>query len=103
MENYLDKTALIIDLQNRGYDQDFILKNEGIFNLQQNEVLPPEEFEITETYIPPAGSKPGKNLIIYAIHAVHSDLKGILAISYAACERGMSIHLWSKLSQQLKC
>jgi len=102
MESHNNKTGLIIDLQNRGYDQDFILANEGILNIQNEELLPPEEFEITETHQFSGLSGPKDNFIIYGIMSVHSDIKGILITSYARLLDGVSIHLWSKLSRTIQ-
>jgi len=99
MENFTDRTDAIIDLQARGYDQDFILANENIFCVQRGDIIPPDNFEITETYCFESGSKQSDNYVIYAIRAIHEDLKGILMTTYSSLSRGVSIHLWSKLAQ----
>ena len=102
MENYATKTEAIIDLQKRGYDQDFILKSEGILCVQQNELIRPEEFEITGTYRFEGKSKLCDNYIIYAIRSVENDIKGILMTSFRGFENNISIHLWSKLASTLQ-
>lgn len=101
MESYNNRADLIIDLQSRGYDQDFILENEGILNIQQSEFLPPDEFEITETHHLPGAAAYKDNFIIYGVKSVHSDIKGILVTSYSRLAQGISIHLWSKLSRSI--
>jgi len=102
MENYANKTEAIIDLQSRGYDQDFILKSEGILCIQQNELIRPEEFEITGTYRFEDKGRYCDKYIIYAIRSFENDLKGILMTSFRGFENNISIHLWSKLAGALQ-
>jgi len=98
MELYQNKKDVIIELQRRGYDQDFELENEGILYLQQSEFVPPDEFEITETYRIADRSRRKNKAIVYAVKSVHSDLRGILVTSIDRITQGLSIHLWSKLA-----
>ena len=102
MEHYATKAEAIIDLQRKGYDQDFILKSEGILCIQQSELIRPEEFEITGTYRFEGKSKLCDNYIIYAIRSVENDIKGILMTSFRGFENNISIHLWSKLASTLQ-
>jgi hypothetical protein len=96
------KAEVIIDLQERGYYNDFILKNEGVLCVQQNELINPDAFEITETYLFDGGPRPNDNFVIYAIREINSGIKGILMASYVTLTSGMLIHLWSKLATHLK-
>ena len=102
MENYPDKLQAIIDLQQRGYELDFIMKGEYLFCPQQNELISPDDFEVTETY--QFDEKDGKpdTYVIYGICSLQQDLKGILMTSYKGFNLGLSIHLWSKLSKTLR-
>jgi hypothetical protein len=102
MTIYQTKTEVIIDLQQRGYDNDFILKNEGVLCVQQNELINPDGFEITETYRFDGQPRSSDNFVIYAITEINSGIKGILMASYVTLTSGMSIHLWSKLAAYLK-
>jgi hypothetical protein len=101
MNKHNTKTEAIISLQEQGYENDFILKNEYIFCVQQSELISPDEFEITETCRFDGEPRLSDNFIIYAIRVLNDDIKGILMTSYSALARGMSIHLWSKLSTEL--
>jgi len=101
MENYANRTEAIIDLQKRGYDQDFTLKNEGILFIQENEFIRPEEFEISETHRFENKRRPGDNYIIYAIGSVENGIKGILMISFKGFDNNLSLHLWAKLTSTL--
>ncbi len=96
------KADVIIDLQQRGYDNDFILKSEGLLCIQHHEMINPDQFEISESYRFDGKTKPCDNFIIYAIRSLNDDVKGILMTSYSALTRGMSVHLWSKLSVELR-
>ncbi|HEY4195054.1 MAG TPA: hypothetical protein VGM63_05940 [Mucilaginibacter sp.] len=101
MENFSNKAAAIIDLQNRGYDQDFIIASENIYCIQRGDSLPPDGFEITETYRFDKQSRTVDKDVIYAIRSLNDDLRGILMTSYSSFSKGMSIHLWSKLAASL--
>ena len=102
MKNYATKTEVIIALQERGYDQDFVLKDEYLFYVQQSELIKPDDFEITETYRFGGKRRLDDNYIIYAVTGVNEDFKGILMTPYSAYAEIMSIHLWSKLANNLK-
>lgn len=98
MENYSNKAEAIIGLQNKGYELDFILYNETLLCIQDRGLLNPDDFEITETYRFKSEVLQEEGYIIYAINSAHNGLKGILMTSYSAFTKGLSIHLWSKLS-----
>jgi hypothetical protein len=101
MKNDQNQTDLIIDLQERGYDLDFIIQNDGILCIQQNELFPPEDFEIAETHHFP-GKFRSCDFIIHAISLMHSDGKGILMTTFNSYSKGVSLHLWSKLAESIK-
>jgi len=99
--NYHSKTEAIIDLQERGYVNDFILQNEYIHCVQQSESICPDAFEIMEAYRIDGKKRMCDNYIIYAIWSLNSDLRGILMIPYSKLLKGLSIHLWSKLASSM--
>ncbi|PWK78390.1 hypothetical protein LX99_02234 [Mucilaginibacter oryzae] len=90
---------VITDLQERGFNHDFVIEKEYIRCLQHNELISPDDFEISETYH--CGSKDGDNLV-YAIRLSNYDVSGILMSSYRTYIRGMSIRLWSKFNNVIK-
>ena len=100
-EIYPNKIQAIIGLQQRGYDLDFIVKGEYLFCPQQNELISPDEFEVTETYLFGQHDDKIDTYVIYGIRSLQTDLKGILMTSYHAFRREPSIHLWCKLSKTL--
>jgi hypothetical protein len=102
MENYNHIAEVIIDLQLRGYDQDFVIKNEHILCVQDSELISPDDFEVIDAYKFEGAKRLKDNYVIYAIRSMHNDLKGILLTSYGAFTEGLSIHLWSKLGAILK-
>jgi hypothetical protein len=101
MENYNNKIQAIIDLQHRGYDLDFVLKDENLLCLQERELIGPDEFEIAETYRFEENHGVTETYVVYAIRSMQRDLKGILMTSYGAFTRGLGFRLWCKLSQTL--
>jgi hypothetical protein len=99
--DYHNKTEAIIDLQERGYDHDFILKNEYIQCVQPTQSICPDDFEVIEAIRFDGKRRMCDNYIIYAIKLLNNDMKGILMTSYSMLTRGLSIHLWSKLANNL--
>src|ERR1700694_1835983 len=89
---------IIIDLQEKGFDHDFVLGHEYIRCLQYDVLIPPDDFDILEirhckekVYL--------KNMaIIYAIQLKNYDIKGILMCNSKSYHCGLSIHLWKKIS-----
>ena len=51
MKNFSDKTKAIIALQERGYDQDFVLKEEYIQCAQCSKCIETDDFEIDRTWL----------------------------------------------------
>ena len=98
MQNHRKIMNLIIVLQDRGYDKDFVIQNEGILCIQENILIAPEEFEVIETHCFENNSRQADKMIIYVISVANSDMKGILMTTYRTYSRGLSIHLWSKLA-----
>jgi len=88
-------------LHHRGYDHDFILNNEYIQCVQQSQSICPDDFEVLEVYRFDGKRRMCDNYIIYAIKLLNNDMKGILMTSYGTLKKGLSIHLWSKLANNL--
>ena len=102
MGAFKNKASVIIDLQSRGYDRDFIIKDEYLVCIQTMQRMCPDDFEIIESYRFDGKDRSCDNYVVYAIRSVDDELKGILMASYCAFSRGLSIHLWSKLSASFK-
>jgi hypothetical protein len=101
MGNYTTKAEVIIDLQERGYDQDFVLDSEGILFLQQGELYRPDEFDVTETYRFEKNQRHSDGDLIYAIRSREKDIRGILMTSVRNLENNISIHLSSKFAADI--
>ena len=102
MENsYQSKIDAIIGLQERGYEYDFVLKEENIHCVQQSQSICPDDFEVIEAYRFEGKRRMCDNCIVYAINLLNNGSKGILMTSYSTLTKGVSIHLWSKLSNNL--
>jgi hypothetical protein len=101
MEPYQNQIKTIIDLQNRGYDHDFILSQESIFCIQKNECMFPDEFDVIAVYRFGNDTLLTGERIIFAISSSNCDLRGILMTSDDNYSSGISIHLWSKLARHM--
>jgi hypothetical protein len=101
MKYFSDKTKAIIALQERGYDQDFVLKEEYIECAQCSKCIEADDFEIDETYQFDTDSQLKDKCIIYAIRAIHNDLRGILMTSYSTILQEISSRLRGKLGAVL--
>ena len=89
---------MIIDLQERSFDHDFILEHEHIRCLQYNEPILPDDFEILETHHCEGNQQLNSNYILYAIQLRSHAVKGILMSNYKSYKYGMSMRLWQKFS-----
>ncbi|BAU51926.1 hypothetical protein [Mucilaginibacter gotjawali] len=73
-----NKTDIIIDLQHKGYDHDFIFNNKDIRCLQYNRVILADDFDIIEIHHCKVNPGSKTRSAIYAIQLNNDDLKGIL-------------------------
>ena len=93
---------IIIDLQEKGFDHDFVLEHEYIRCLQYDVQIPPDDFEILEIR-PYKGNVYLKNMaIIYAIQLKDYDIKGILMSNSKSYLCGLSMHLWKKFDSEIR-
>jgi hypothetical protein len=92
---------IIIDLQERGFDHDFILDHEHIRCLQYNEIIPPDDFEILETHYCSDKTYLKGNYILYAIQLRNYHVRGILMSTHKSYTHGMSLHLWQKFNNEI--
>jgi hypothetical protein len=92
---------IIIDLQERGFDHDFIVDHEHIRCLQYNEIIPPDDFEILETHHCDNKANLKNYYIFYAIQLKNYDVRGILMSTYKSYTHGMSLHLWQKFNTEI--
>ncbi|MET3501303.1 hypothetical protein ABIC45_002915 [Mucilaginibacter rubeus] len=76
------RSSIIIDLQERGYDFDFVLKNGLLSCVQDSALTSPEGFEITEKHLIIDDSCLENTCVIYAVQLLDSNAKGILMASY---------------------
>ena len=92
---------IIIDLQERGFDHDFILDHEHIRCLQYNEMIPPDDFEILETHHCDNKTNVRSNYILYGIQLKSYNVRGILMSTHKSYTHGMSLHLWQKFNNEI--
>lgn len=96
-----DLLDTIIDLQQRGFDHDFVLIHEYIRCLQLNEVIAPDDFDIVESHHC-CDSRYSGYYILYGIELQHLPVKGILMSNYQSYVSGISLRLWGKLYRELQ-
>ncbi|MFC3562851.1 hypothetical protein [Pedobacter jamesrossensis] len=101
MKNLTNKIRLIIGLQNEGYYNDFRLSNETLQCIQNGSILNADDFEVERVHFLALGLKNESAVVIYAIASTLDGSTGILMIPYSVFTKGISIHLWSKLSAKL--
>ncbi|HZG25957.1 MAG TPA: hypothetical protein VEZ17_15320 [Chitinophagaceae bacterium] len=75
MTTYKQIPALIIDLHEKGYTEDFKMKNGSFFWIQEQLSVPQREFYIAETYQIVKG---GKKRELHAVVWTLANLKGIV-------------------------
>ena len=96
MKTFETLTEAIKDLQDRGYQRDFNLRENCIECGQSGTQLSPEEFEITETYHFDGSTDVDDEVVLYVIES-HTGLKGILINAYGVYSDTISDGLISKL------
>lgn len=86
MKNYVYETVseAVNDLAKRGYVADFelLVEKECIVCNQTSTHLSPEEFEINEIHRFEGNTDPGDEMIVYAISAIHHNIKGIVVNAF---------------------
>lgn len=92
---------VIIDLQERGFDHDFVLAHEYICCLQYNETFSPEDFDVIESHNCPNKMDSIYTYVVYAIQLRNYDIKGILLSNHKSYNYQLSLHLWKKLNDEL--
>jgi hypothetical protein len=98
MERFNKKAAAIIDLQQRGYDLDFILNNENLLRVQHREPITPDDFEITEVS-PFSGQERLKRKLCDLRSDFCSPGSERYSYDFIQCiTKRMSFHLWFKLA-----
>ena len=90
------------DLRNRGFNHTFILANEHIRCLEYNELVVPDDFEISEIHYCRMPHDQSHNSFIYGIELERYGIKGILMSEYQCYLTGMSLQLWTKFAAILK-
>jgi hypothetical protein len=101
VKRYISRKEAIIDLQSRGYIYDFILRNDLIVCLQQDEVLSLERMQVKETHWFKGKSQKSDDHLLLAISSVDVDLKGILMVPLSSFENGSSMNFFSNSATEV--
>ncbi|MBV8389573.1 MAG: hypothetical protein JO080_07235 [Mucilaginibacter sp.] len=92
---------MIIDLQERGFDHDFVINHEYICCLQYNAMISPEDFDILETHACVNNQHVCGDYILYGIRLKNHDIKGILLSSHKSYNNDLSFPLWQKFENEI--
>jgi len=90
-------TAAVADLEQRGYEYDFVLAQDCIECKSLDLQLMPEEFEIDEFYRFEGMTDPADSAVIYAISSPVGNLKGVMIDAYGVYAENVSPELLDKL------
>ena len=93
---------IIVDLQERGFDHDFVINHEYICCLQYNAMIPPEDFDILETHICVNNQHVCGDYFLYGIRLKNHDIKGILMSNRKSYNDGLSFYLWEKFNNEIE-
>jgi len=83
-------------LRERGYTEDFQIKPDGMEWTEQQTLLSPADFEITEVYRFEGISDPGDNSIVYAVEG-KKGLRGVVIDAYGMYSDNLSADMLEKL------
>lgn len=92
---------IIIDLQERGFDHDFVINHEFICCLQYNAMIAPEDFDILETHTCVNNQHACGDYYLYGIRLKNHDIKGILMNKHNSNSDGLSFQLWEKFNTEI--
>lgn len=98
-QDYHSPVEAINGLRERGFTNDFNLRNAYIEASQIDLILHPEDFTIVEHYRFEGESDPGDNVVIYAIEA-KDGIKGVMMNAYGAYAEPLTGDLAKKLSYE---
>jgi hypothetical protein len=93
-ENLLDA---LNDLKKRGFTTDFNLAFDALQCKTTGICLSPAEFEIVEHYRFEADTNPSDSSVLYAVKAIHGNLKGVLVDAYGVYSEAVSDTMIQKL------
>lgn len=77
-----ERSTVIIKLQERGYEADFVLNKGAIACVQDKSLILRKDFEITERHFFIDDLRLENNCVIFAVCIFDSGIKGILMASY---------------------
>jgi hypothetical protein len=96
MKKYTSLVEAIDDLRDRGFNNDFNLRENGIECTRLQMQLHPEDFEIVEMHRFEGATDPDDNSVIYAIEG-KDGVNGILVDAYGMYANPVSTALLAKL------
>lgn len=97
MKTYDTLTEALADLQKRGYKEDFNLTEQCLYCKGHELEVHPEDFEVDEFYRFEGNTDPGDSMVLYAISAHTSKLKGTLLDAYGVYAENLTPAMVEKL------
>jgi len=97
MKTYDTLSNAILDLQKRGYTEDFNLKSDCIECKALDYTMYAEQFEVDEMYRFEGDSNPDDSSILFAISSDTFKLKGLLVDAYGAYATPLNTEMIQKL------
>ena len=84
METAETLTETLADLNNKGFKNNFIIKDDSIICLENNMKLDPKDFEIVEYHNFQGMGDMEDNAVAYAIKSDMLNIKGVLVDAYGS-------------------
>jgi hypothetical protein len=78
MTRFKTKADIVMDLQRKGYDNDFVMRPEELLCVQKMQTVDPNDFEVAASYRFQAKPGEDKDCVIFALRSIRDNLKGIL-------------------------
>jgi hypothetical protein len=98
MYSYETVTEAVNELQKRGYEHNFNIKDDCIHCDKKGVSLLASEFVIDEVYRFEGDSDPGDEMVVYAISSEQLKIKGVLVNAYGTYSETASSDLIKKLT-----
>lgn len=100
MIKYATMVEALDNLRERGFTNDFNLRENGIECTRLQLQLHPEDFEIVEMHRFEGATNPDDSSVVYAIEG-KGGLRGVMVDAYGVYANPMSTDLLAKLSMNL--
>ncbi|GLR17561.1 phosphoribosylpyrophosphate synthetase [Portibacter lacus] len=95
--NYDTLSEAVKAMQDKGYTEDFSIKEEGIECVKLDTTMKPSDFDVDQMFRFEGMTNPDDSSVLYAISSEKNNLKGLLVSAYGTYADPMNMEMVQKL------